>query len=274
MNYYNVVQKNFLTVWILILLTMALVLILTLTGCEKQTQVISVEEATAEEAAAAEETPQETPSSNETEEEPAEPQSDLTSKKDLRVKSIILSTIYPNPGESFEATITVENTGTEDITSFEYLINVYKGAVLEKSTRQDYAAKLGAGSAAKIRQDYFFPDMGDYVLEVKLDPSNNIKEKDESDNMKTADFSVIAQTSSSSGSDADEGPSPAPSGSCSDTDGGKAYSTKGKCTDQVMYIAGFSDFCLSSTKLVEMYCKEGECVQEEHMCSCVEGACS
>jgi hypothetical protein len=68
--------------------------------------------------------------------------------------------------------------------------------------------------------------------------------------------------------------SEAPSGTCTDTDNGKVYTLKGTCTDNAAYSAGFHDFCSSNTKLVEMYCKEGQCVQEEHSCVCVEGACS
>ncbi len=277
MNYYSLVQKNFLTVWILILLTMALVLILTLTGCEKQgTDVIS-----------ASEIPKETPKANVSENITTAnasknvsslPSSDASSNKDLKLKSIMASTVYPKQYEDFEISFTVENPGKEKIDKFEYSLKITKqgvsGETLAKSSFEESTEAIPAGGKIKIRKEYSLSDLGAYSIEIKLDPDNKIKEKDEANNKAVADITVIKPTGSTANNSDNEGPAPKPSGTCVDTDGGKVYTKKGKCTDQGMYIAGFNDFCTSDTKIIELYCKEGECVQEEHSCVCEEGACS
>lgn len=254
------VQKNFLTVWTLILLTMALVLILTLTGCQKQegTEVISAEEIL-------EETAEQEPAAVENETTETEV-SETGAKKDLELKSVLASTIYPEVDELFDLTIKIKNTGTEDIASFDYLIKISKGAVLEKSQYETYDEALPAGEDIRIKKEYYLSETDTYSIEIRIDPGDLIEEKSETNNEETIDITVVEPSG-------DSGPEPEPSDSCTDTDNGKAYSTKGKCTDQMTYSAGFNDFCLSSTMLMEMYCKDGRCEQEKHACSCVEGAC-
>lgn len=281
MNYYNLVQKNFLIVWILVLLSVALVLMLTLSGCGKQgTAVISAKEIPNETAKAE---PKANVSENRATNTTAAANvstaaSDSSSNKDLKLRSILSSTMYPKQYVDFEISFNAENPGKEKIDKFEYSIKITKqgvsGETIIKSDSEESTESIPAGGKIKIRKEYSLSDIGTYSIEVNLDPNNKIKEKDETNNRAVTDVTVVKQTGSATNTSANELPAPKPSGNCVDTDGGKIYTKKGKCTDQGSYIAGLNDFCISATKIIELYCKEGECVQEEHNCVCAEGACS
>jgi hypothetical protein len=271
---HKLVQRNFLIVWIIVLLSLALVLTLLFTSCDKGTKVISANEipnktAEAQKPAASAQNTATNVSAKNT--PAASAASDSSSKKDLKLATILTSTLYPKTNEIFEVTATVENAGLEKIDSFEYLINIMKGGALEKTQRGERSEGAIVGGKVKIRNEFSLSSTGEYVVEVIIDPSNKVKEFDETNNQNTATFNVMAPSTTTT--QENEAPAPKPSGTCTDTDNGKIYTVKGKCTDQVAYIAGFNDFCTSDGELIEMYCKDGECVQDTHNCLCAEGAC-
>ncbi len=278
---HKLIQRNFIVIWIIVLLSLALVFTLILTGCQK-TKVISAKEIPKEtEKPAAPAQPNTTVSTKNAstaknvsaEAKPAvTATADSSSKKDLNLAGVLADTIYPKSNEIFEVTLTVENAGLEKIDSFEYLVNIMKDGVLQKFDRGERNEGLVAGGKVKLRSEFSLSSAGKYTIEASVDPSNAVKEFDESNNGKTTTITIVAPSAETT--QENEAPAPAPSGTCTDTDNGKIYTLKGKCTDSGAYSAGFNDFCISATRLVEMYCKSGECVQEEHACSCSEGKCS
>ncbi len=274
---HKLIQRNFIVIWIIVLLSLVLVLTLLLTGCSRGTTVISAKEIPNKTAEAEKPVPAQpnavvnTTKNISAEKKPAAPAAaDSSSKKDLKLVNILASTIYPQPNELFDVTANVQNPGQEKIDSFEYLINIMKGGALEKTQRGE-GGELPAGGKIKIKNEFSLSSKGEYVIEVILDPGNKVKEFNEANNNNTFTINVVAPSNTTT--HANEVAAPVSSGACTDTDGGLIYTAKGKCTDQGAYSAGFNDFCSSSTELVEMYCKNGVCAQTNHYCSCSEGAC-
>jgi len=119
----------------------------------------------------------------EEEEEEEDDGSDASSDYDLAIDKVLISTLYPDVGERFEIKLYVKNEGTEKFETFNYRIKITTeaGSSVE-SDSQTYPSNLVTGDTVKITKDYSIDSAGTYKINIKLDPNNNISEKDESNN--------------------------------------------------------------------------------------------
>ncbi len=242
-----------------------LVLLLLFVACAKEARIVKVEEKSAEMPT------NETPIQNQTEaaqEIPAQP-----SDNDMAIDKLLLSTMYPDIGETFEIKVTIANNGKREISNFEYSIEIYKDSNIVKQDRESYNGTINKSASVKITREHSLSEIGSYELIVRVDPSNAIAEFDEANNQKTATLTVTAPsnatqtTTTTSTSTANKS-----SGLCSDSDGGKTYNVKGTCSGK--NAAGLIDVCIESTLLWEWYCDAYDnCQYVERTCRCDEGVC-
>lgn len=238
-----------------------------LIGCAAETTVVRV-------------TPQEpaqpqqpsAPAQNATAQQPVQPsqpsQPSGPSNKDLYLKDVLISTLYPDPGESFEVSPDIHNRGTEKIDKFDYTINIMKDGNIVKTDTIIYSGGLDVGEKTRPDHVYSFKDEGAYKVEVSVDAFNSINEFDETNNEITKTISINKPSNYTS-----KVQDSASMGTCTDSDGGKVYGQKGTCQDGASYLAPFADFCDTPSKLVELYCSNNRCQQEQRTCQCVSGIC-
>jgi len=238
------------------------ILLIVLISCSNKTEVVNVSNIQLNK-----ENPNETENKtieiNKTIEE-AEKTTQKIVKKDLALANVLISTLYPKSNEPFEIKMTVLNNGSEEISNFEYSVEIYKEGNIVKQDRQTYEAKLDKNTSIKITRQYILKEGGDYTIKILVDPSNVIEEFDEKNNEKTIEISV-------SQSNITVSVTTNQTGLCSDSDGGKNYKIKGTCSGK--NAINVVDGCIDST-LLEWYCdKYDNCQQVEYRCVCKEGAC-
>lgn len=233
-------------------------------ACAKETKVVKVEEKPAGEMPAINETQAENATQPTTGQQPSQP-----SDNDLSIDKLLLSTVYPDVGETFEVKVTIANNGRKDIVNFEYSIEIYKGSDIVKQDRQTYSGTINKSASIKITREYSLAEIGSYEVIAKIDPSNAIAEFDEANNEKSATLTV---TATSNVTQVTNKTSTSTSGLCTDSDGGKTYNVKGTCAGK--NAAGLIDVCIESTLLWEWYCDAYDnCQHIERTCRCKEGIC-
>jgi len=108
---------------------------------------------------------------------------------------------------------------------------------------------MGQGEQLVMEWEGYFTNSGNTIVEIKVDPSNLINESNENNNSLTKNIYVNAL-----------------SATCTDSDDGKDYYTKGIASGLYSGVAGFSDdYCSTGGKdakgnpvnLTEFYCLDG-----------------
>lgn len=268
----------------LLILGVILILVVFVSGCKiSETKSLiqgKVVEEGGEEESSQEEVKEETEAEEESDEEDEtsneEEQEENDVLPDLDLVNLFWDTKYPVLNEEDILNIKVENKGGSDVDGFTYMIKWYKDDEFWKEENFVYNNELEAGDMVKIEESFSFSSTKTYKAKVYLDEDNEIEESDEFNNLLVAEVTPKVPSTGDDDDDDDENDNggASASGTCMDSDGGKDYYTKGTCTDEGEYLAGFDDICISSSLLWEMYCEDGVCKKYEKGCSCTDGACS
>ncbi len=185
---------------------------------------------------------------------------------ELMLGPIQLSTMIPEPNQNLTVKFQFFNKGTSGLDDVGYSVSISQGNKTIASDEGIHNSTIAVNSSASVESKFKIADIGSYNLTVKIDPENQISEENELDNKKTlliAVKKVYAPLTTHASS----------SQPCVDSDNGRNWTYKGVCQDLNEYQLGVTDSCESSSKLDEYYCKNNECVDETHMCVCLEGVC-
>lgn len=170
---------------------------------------------------------------------------------------------------SFDAII--DNLGNESITGFLYFFEIHKGDGLILRDNNTYSSKFYPGKNV-VKSLLFTPELkGDYVGKIILDPNNDVKESNESNNFMSLKLSVEKYDPNYINLTEFFG-----NKTCVDSDNGRNYNVSGSCRDKYSMTQSMSDFCMGDYTLNELYCKgNASCAFEEYDCPhiCRDGRC-
>src|SRR3989338_2243093 len=192
-----------------------------------------------------------------------------STKADLEITNFFLSSLNAGQNEAFEIKFKIKNAGSAEISNFEYSVKIMKGNNVVKTDIYNYTQVLGVGTTTdRMELSYFLSDTGSYDIIVKLDPFNAFAEPKETNNEGKQKINIVEGNKTTTGSATNTS-----SGSCTDSDGGKVYNTKGSCSDSV--VSNMQDICIDVNELWEVYCdSDSRCAfEKEHTCYCQEGKC-